>query len=764
MSLLKNILLSIFLVGSCYFLHAETPELDSLYVIMHTTSSDSTRVEIMNLLSEKLKQKNWREALKHAEQAYEISKKIDHKEETAKALLKIGQITYRNIDRDTSLYYFKQGVKLAEEENLLALEYDYFIELGLWHMYRSRDSIQTVQYFLKAAEISKITKDHMGTGRAYARLAALYARKRDIEQSEKYMELSTPYYKKINDISSIAFYYEDVGSRVWAYNMKRGMDFYLKGLEYAPNNPNINVGIGKAYSLIGKPEAALEYLEDAVKAFDRKKQVRRLGSTLAYLADVHIQLGNYEEANKISDENIALLSPLSINKEKRALPLSFISKGIINEQQGNIDEAQRYYQMALDKALTIRSSYERAKARLVLGQFYIDSNLTEAALYCRKALKDSRKHDYVAIQVEACDCLYQVYKKQDNHSEALEYFEQKEVLAASLNAQKATHTLDIYGKLADKDREIAYQQKLKDEQLKSQYKINKILGGSVVAGFILIGFLMLGIRRISNQNKEIKKKTKELESTNISLERSNTELERFASIVSHDLKTPLKNIVGFTGLLKKKLNKQEESLVQDALKFIDDGGKRMVRLIDDVLEYSKFSNIEATDNTKVINVSHLIEEITQLVLINIEDGQVKADTSTLPNLEWNYSKIFLLFKNFIENGLKYNESSQPLVKIYGKKSLEAYCVCIEDNGIGISKEYFDKIFVMFKRLHNHKEYEGTGLGLATCKKIVEEFEGSINIDSEIGKGTKFQIYFPIKMIHESDNPANFKGTIVQKTG
>ena len=97
--------------------------------------------------------------------------------------------------------------------------------------------------------------------------------------------------------------------------------------------------------------------------------------------------------------------------------------------------------------------------------------------------------------------------------------------------------------------------------------------------------------------------------------------------------------------------------------------------------------------------------------------------------------------------MKYNESSNPTVKLYSTKTKDIHSIYIQDNGIGIKKEYYDKIFIMFQRLHNQSEYEGTGLGLATCKKIVDEFEGKISISSELGKGTTFKIELPNHLIH-----------------
>jgi len=257
---------------------------------------------------------------------------------------------------------------------------------------------------------------------------------------------------------------------------------------------------------------------------------------------------------------------------------------------------------------------------------------------------------------------------------------------------------------------------------------------------LLIGFLTFSYRRIRKQNKEIKTKTKEFENVNTSLERSNEELERFAHIASHDLKSPLRNIISYTGLLRRNLATNEKSIVKDSLNFIENNGKRMSQLIEDILEYSRFSDQEI-NNQDVVNLNHLVKEISQFAPTTSKGRSVIFEIAQLPIVTWNSSKLFLLFKNIIENGIKYNKSEKPKIKIYSSDNMDSFSVYIEDNGIGIKEDYFDKIFVMFQRLHTQNQYEGTGLGLAICKKIVDEFEGKISVTSKLNKGTVFKIDF-----------------------
>lgn len=256
-------------------------------------------------------------------------------------------------------------------------------------------------------------------------------------------------------------------------------------------------------------------------------------------------------------------------------------------------------------------------------------------------------------------------------------------------------------------------------------------------------FINKTVELLEESNLELLNSNKKLKKINRDLKISNEELERFAYIASHDLKTPLHTIVQFAGLLKSQLKSNENELVQQAIEFIITGGKRMNNLIIDVLEYSKLSNQNENEERQVINLNELIVGIINSISEYLKESNGKVIIiPPLPNLAANHSKTFLLLKNLIENGIKYNKSESPCVKIFSKVNENYNSIFIKDNGIGINKAYYSKVFQMFERLHSNSEYEGTGLGLSTCKKIVEEMGGHISLESEINVGTVFRVDLP----------------------
>lgn len=252
---------------------------------------------------------------------------------------------------------------------------------------------------------------------------------------------------------------------------------------------------------------------------------------------------------------------------------------------------------------------------------------------------------------------------------------------------------------------------------------------------------------IAERTAQIEKTNKELTKTNQELLRSNTELERFAYVASHDLKTPLHNMIKFSGLLQRRLRDNADPEAREYLGFILRGGKRLNNLIEDMLEYAQFSMGYREQKSSIVDLGDLIKEVQTSLFDSLEQpNYLVMILPTLPRINWNYSKLFILFKNLIENSIKYNESEQPRVIISSTTGEDICSIFIEDNGIGIGETFHEKIFQMFTRLHNHSSYEGSGLGLAICQKVVEEMGGKISVQSQEQKYSVFRIDLPLQLI------------------
>ncbi|MGQ8337430.1 sensor histidine kinase [Sunxiuqinia sp. A32] len=224
------------------------------------------------------------------------------------------------------------------------------------------------------------------------------------------------------------------------------------------------------------------------------------------------------------------------------------------------------------------------------------------------------------------------------------------------------------------------------------------------------------------------------------LELKNKELEQFNSIASHDLQEPLNTIISWTDLLQHTLDLSEDDESTQMFGYITNAATRMKKLIHGLLEYS---HLGRDAELKQVNCASLLESVEEDLLASIEKSNATLEISDLPTI-WAYElELRLLFQNLISNSIKYRkESESPKITISAKAINDAWQFTVKDNGIGIEKEYHDKIFTIFQRIHPSETYEGSGIGLAHCRKIIDLHHGSIEIESESGKGSSFIFTIP----------------------
>jgi light-regulated signal transduction histidine kinase (bacteriophytochrome) len=221
------------------------------------------------------------------------------------------------------------------------------------------------------------------------------------------------------------------------------------------------------------------------------------------------------------------------------------------------------------------------------------------------------------------------------------------------------------------------------------------------------------------------------------LDRSNVELGQFAYIASHDLQEPLRMVSSYTELLSRRYKGKLDADADEFIAFAVDGANRMQRLIQDLLLYSRVG----TKGKELLVTSS--EEALGQALINLrgslEASGAQVTHDPLPRVMADDMQLVQLFQNLIGNAIKYQTPGNiPRVHISATKNgSKKYKFTVHDNGLGIDPVYFDKVFVMFQRLHKRDEYAGTGIGLAICKKIVERHGGSISVESQPGQGSTF---------------------------
>lgn len=227
------------------------------------------------------------------------------------------------------------------------------------------------------------------------------------------------------------------------------------------------------------------------------------------------------------------------------------------------------------------------------------------------------------------------------------------------------------------------------------------------------------------------------------LARSNKELDQFASVASHDLQSPLRTVSGFLDLLARNYN---EELDEKAHMFIEravNGTKRMSVLVHDLYVYSRIGTKEKQFST--FNMSILLNGAIDNLKEIVDENKATINSDELPYVEGDDTQLIQLFQNLIGNAIKFRKKDAPLsIRISAERKQDEWVFGVHDNGIGIEPRFYERIFVIFQRLHTSEDYPGTGLGLALCKKIVERHGGRIWIESRPDEGSSFYFTMPVR--------------------
>ena len=251
---------------------------------------------------------------------------------------------------------------------------------------------------------------------------------------------------------------------------------------------------------------------------------------------------------------------------------------------------------------------------------------------------------------------------------------------------------------------------------------------------------VVGMVIVANEITEQKRAELALEERSRELERSNADLEQFAYVASHDLQEPLRMVSSFVEILAKDYQDSLDEQAKKYMGFVLDGARRMNALIDDLLSFSRVGSSEIP--REPINCEEIVESVISDLRTIIDENGAVVTHEPLPTVRGDPTLLPQLFQNLVSNGIKFRRQHQPHIHISAEEQANQWVFLVRDDGIGIEARHFERIFLMFQRLHQRSEYPGTGIGLAMCKRIVENHGGKIWLESELGKGTTFYFSLP----------------------
>lgn len=587
---------------------------------------------------------------------------------------------------------------------------------------------------------------------------------------------------------------EILSSLAWLIKAKeadKALSYVNEALEIAnrldlpKGKANLTHDKGMVYWYKGDYELASKYFFDALALREELKDKLGLSRSYNNIGNVFFKQENYEQALQYYTLGLEMRKELN---DSTGLIYSYNNIADILLKEKKYPEALKNYKTALD--LGIRTGHQGGQTFVLqnLGLYYREKNQIDSALYyfnksftSAVEIEDKAKVSFNLNQIAKIELengnfgkaleLAEKSRKYSTEANAKDKLKEAcEVLALAnaglgdyeaayvemqnftelnnqlLNESKQKAIIEATSKYqaARKEAEILSQ---KTDLLQKEKKVGRLTLFIIVLSFLVA--LVAGLafysryRKNLQTSKILEEKNTQIEIQNDKLIRSNSALEQFAYITSHDLKEPLRNISSFSTLLERKYKENLDENGKGYIDIITGGVRHMNVLLEDILAYSRLTQNTLSRNQK-IDMNKVLGEVRSTLQKVITEKNVNLSSDDLPVLQSNSIQMYQLLQNLISNGIKFNTNPKPEIHVGYKRENGLHQFYVSDNGIGIRKEYENKIFQIFQRLHKKEDFSGTGIGLAICEKIVKQHGGEIWFESEEGNGTSFHFNLEAK--------------------
>lgn len=527
--------------------------------------------------------------------------------------------------------------------------------------------------------------------------------------------------------------------------------------------------VGTLHSKIGDYDKALEALLKARQISLSINDRLRVASSMHNLGDVYRLKGEYRNALNAYQKSLDIKIELD-RKSRQVITLQ--SLGELYTIMGLYQNAQNTLLKGLAIADELNNQHYRQKIFFSLGKLKAaEKKYTQAIDYYEKSLAIAHELSLKNELKEILNNLAETHTKLNNFEAAYHYLLARQTLTDSLNNAEYREKLANLGAKYDLDQKkgeierLSIEQQVKTSQLWALTAFALFALSALIASLIFIRhkkkaskllmahnaeiaatnkLLAEKQNEIAEQNALLSNQSKEINRQNTQLKQSNTDLRQFAYAVSHDLREPLRTIRSYLQLLERRYKAQLDNSAQDFIEFAVDGASRMDTLLQDLLAYSRIGRESAIKNT--IDLNRILRKVEDSLQHQISQNNAQIIFPPLPYLKGFEPQIYLLFQNLISNAIKFRGEVSPKINIDVRQENGHYLLMVADNGIGIEEAHRERIFTLFQRLHPRSQYEGTGMGLAICKKIVQNHGGEIWVDSRIGEGSTFFIRIPSGVI------------------
>lgn len=501
--------------------------------------------------------------------------------------------------------------------------------------------------------------------------------------------------------------------------------------------------LGSNFGTQGQNELALKYYEKGIAIAKSTNNVKMTILGITEIGGAYASLGDFDKAMEYIDESMVLSRQINDDEE---LAWASIKGGHILGQLDRYEKSKKYLKQAYDLSFVIENKLLTAYALEQLSDLSVKQNLlSEALVNLDESYAIYQELGQINSLKEITRKYAEIHYKQNDFSKYKDYNDRYIHLKDSLYSKEMMESMaslkqDYEIQKLERENKIALL--TKDQELAETRTNNTIfITFAVFVIFLLLLTLMQNRARASREKNEIlRAKNAEILRQNEFLANSNRDLEKFAYVISHDLKEPLRNINGFTNLLNRRLAKYEaDEEVRTYAQFITNGTQQMANLLNGLLEYSRVSVNKS--EKKVNDLNDIVQGVLSNMKIQLDEKDCEVQLEELPSVLCRETQFTQVFQNLIANALKFGPDTGNRITLGAEDLGEEYCLYIKDQGIGIDPEFHQDIFVVFKRLHD-RSTSGSGIGLATCKKIVEDHGGRIWVESEKGEGACFFFTLP----------------------
>jgi signal transduction histidine kinase len=717
---------SLAVILCCFFLqiHAQNKKADSIFrILSNHKQEDTIKAKLMFEYAAACYPITSDSTFKYSELGYRLSQKLQFRFGIMRGLNNIGLKFWTKNQLENAITPYRQALAIAVEIGNIESQAKISNNIGILHQSTGLLDSASI-YLLRSLDFARQIGDEKLQAKSFADLGTLYGLKGDYLQSVKYLTKSLVFYENVHSIENQVIIHIRLGNQ------------YLKMEDFKNSR---------------KEFVLAQTLNDSVK-------------NKRWKLDINANLGLlYCQVKKDPDSALLFLLQaekiaIEMNATEVILTIS-VNMGSIYYQEKNYQKALEYFLKAYSNPLINGRRYEKTATLVNLGTVYMNlGEYRKSKKFLAEGLQLASESQYAEFRKIAFEALSTLAEKQHDFRSAFEYLQKVAQLNDSIwreNLNQQVAKVDFQYQLEKK--ETMNKSLIKENQLKTQIIIKQrlIVYGSVFILLLVSALLLIilknrnklkhaenGLRKLNTTLEErVAERTHQLETINRELLFKNKELEQFTFIASHDLAEPLNALTNFTQLLHNEYSGKLDEDGNASIDFIYHSAIRMKLLLKGLLDYSllgKDSVVSAVDCNKI--VSEVLSDLKD----SIEGSKAKIAVQTLPVISGYPSELRFLFHHLINNAIKFRKKDvSPEINISVESTENERVFSIEDNGIGLKEQDKEKVFVIFKRMVKRDEYEGTGIGLAQCKKIVELHGGRIWVESEPGVGSRFIFTIPV---------------------